>query len=74
VLVVAKEEAGQRDLKTEGVKDGIATSLKAKREQLLRTAYLTAARADASVTNFLARKIVEAQGKSLSMAPVAPGK
>ena len=74
VLVIDKEEAGQRDLKSPGVKDGIATSLKAKREQLLRTAYLTAARADAAVTNFLARQIVTAQGKSPSIAPIGPGK
>jgi peptidyl-prolyl cis-trans isomerase SurA len=74
VLVIAKEEAGQRDLQTAGVKDGIATSLRGKREQLLRTAYLTAARADATVTNYLARRIVEGQGKSPSLAPTAPGK
>jgi len=74
VLLIAKEEAGQRDLKTPGVKDGIATSLKTKREQLLRTAYLTAARADAAVTNFLARQLVAAQGKSPSVAPIGPGK
>jgi peptidyl-prolyl cis-trans isomerase SurA len=74
VLLIGKEEAGQRDLNTAGVKDGIATSLKSKREQLLRTAYLSAARADAQVVNYLARKIVDAQGKSLSIAPAAPGK
>ncbi len=74
VLVIAKEEAGQRDLQTAGVKDGIATSLRSKREQLLRTAYLTAARADATVVNYLARRIVDAQGKSPSLTPAAPGK
>ena len=74
VLVIAKEEAGQRDLNTAGVKDGIASSLRGKREQLLRTAYLTAARADATVANYLARRIVETQGKPPSLAPAAPGK
>lgn len=74
VLVVAMEEPGQRDLKTAGVKDGIAQSLKQKREQLLRTAYLTAARADAAVVNYLARQIVSAQGKAPSIVPAAPGK
>jgi peptidyl-prolyl cis-trans isomerase SurA len=74
VLVIAKEEAGQRDLQTAGLKDGIATSLRAKREQLLRTAYLTAARSEASVVNYLAKQIVDAQGKSPAMAPMAPGK
>ena len=74
VLVIAKEEAGQRDLQTAGLKDGIATSLRAKREQLLRTAYLTAARSDASVVNYLAKQIVDAQGKSPAALPLAPGK
>ncbi len=74
VLVVGKEDAGQRDLQTPGVKDGIATTLRQKREQLLRTAYLTATRADSTVTNFLARQLVTAQGKAPSLAPVAPGK
>jgi len=74
VLVIAKEEAGQRDLQTAGLKDGIATQLRAKREQLLRTAYLTAARSEASVVNYLAKQIVDAQGKSPATAPLAPGK
>ena len=74
VLVIGKEEAGQRDLQTAGLKDGIATSLRAKREQLLRTAFLTAARAEASVVNHLAKQIVDAAGKAPAMAPLAPGK
>jgi len=74
VLLIAKEEAGQRDLGMPGVKDGIATSIRGKREQLLRTAYLSAARSDAAVVNYLARRIVEAQGKAPSLMPGAPGK
>jgi hypothetical protein len=60
VLLVAKEEAGQRDLTMPGVKDGIMTNMRNQRTALLRTAYLTAARADAQVTNYLARQIVAA--------------
>jgi peptidyl-prolyl cis-trans isomerase SurA len=71
VLVVSKEEAGQRDLNTPGVKDGITTSLRDQRVQLLRTAFLTSARADAKVVNFLSRQIVQATGKL--PAPVLPG-
>jgi len=37
--------------------------LKSAREQALRAAYLAAARSDAKVTNYLARKVVESQGK-----------
>jgi len=74
VLMIAKEEAGQRDLGTPGVKDGIATSLRTRREQLLKTAYLSAARSDAAVVNYLARRLVEAQGKAPALLPAAPGK
>ena len=63
VLVVAHEPAGQRDLSTPGVSDRITEALKARKEQLLRAAYLTAARSDADVVNYLARRIVEGQGK-----------
>jgi peptidyl-prolyl cis-trans isomerase SurA len=63
VLVVAHEQAGQRDLTTAGVKDGITSTLKARKEQLLRTAYLSAARGDADVVNHQARRVVESQGK-----------
>ena len=63
VLLVAKEEAGQRDLTMPGVKDGIMTTMRNQRTALLRNAYLTAARADAQVTNYLARQIVQNTGK-----------
>jgi len=76
VLVVAKEEAGQRDLSMPGVKDGIMTNIRNQRTALLRNAYLTAARADASVTNYLARQVVQSTGKApaASLLPPAPGK
>jgi peptidyl-prolyl cis-trans isomerase SurA len=63
VFVVAREPAGQRDLSSPGVRDRIMTALKAGREQLLRSAYLAAARSDADVTNYLARRVVDSQGK-----------
>jgi peptidyl-prolyl cis-trans isomerase SurA len=59
VLIVAHEQAGQRDLSTPGVRDRISETLKGRKEQLLRTAYLTAIRSDAQVTNYQARRIVE---------------
>ena len=74
VLLVARENAGQRDLATPGVKDGIMQQIKGRKEQLMRTAYLTAARADAAVTNYLARQIVDAQGSVPALAPTAPGR
>ena len=63
VFVVAKEPAGQRDLSSPGVRDRITAALRSGREQLFRSAYLAAARSDADVTNHLARRVVEAQGK-----------
>jgi peptidyl-prolyl cis-trans isomerase SurA len=62
VLVVAREAAGQRDLSTPGVKDQITNTLKARKEGLLRAAYLTALRTDANVVNHLARRVVAAKG------------
>ena len=78
ILVVSHEPAGQRDLSMPAVKERITTSLRGRREQLLRTAYLTAARTDADVVNYLARHVVESQGKvpAAQAAPpqIAPAK
>lgn len=63
VAVIAHEPAGERGLSTPGVKDGITQTLKQRKEQLLRTAYLSAARAAADVANHAARRVVESQGK-----------
>lgn len=63
VLVIAHEQAGERGLSTPGVKEGITQTLKDRKEQLLRTAYLSAVRGDAVVVNHLARRIVEGNGK-----------
>ena len=63
VAVIAHEQAGERGLSTPGVKEGITQTLKDRKEQLLRTAYLSAARGDANVVNHAARRVVESQGK-----------
>lgn len=63
VAVLAHEPAGERGLTTPGVKEGITQTLKDRKEQLLRTAYLSAARGDAAVVNYAARRVVESQGK-----------
>ncbi len=72
VLVVAREPAGQRDLATPGVSDRITAALKARKEQLLRAAYLTAARSDADVANHLAKRIVEGKLPGAAVAAPAP--
>jgi peptidyl-prolyl cis-trans isomerase SurA len=63
VAVIAHEQAGERGLSTPGVKEGITQTLKERKEQLLRTAYLSAARGDANVVNHAARRVVDSQGK-----------
>jgi peptidyl-prolyl cis-trans isomerase SurA len=63
VVVIAHEQPGERGLSTPGVREGITETLKTRKEQLLRTAYLSAARGDAEVVNHAARRIVESQGK-----------
>ena len=72
VLVVAREPAGQRDLSMPAVRQSITDTIRGRREQVLRTAYLTAARADADVVNYFARKLVESQGKAPTLLPAAP--
>ena len=71
LYVVGRESAGQRDLSTPQVKQQITETLRGRKEQLLRTAYLTAARTDAQVVNYLARRVVESQ-TTAAAPPQAP--
>jgi peptidyl-prolyl cis-trans isomerase SurA len=73
VLVVAHENAGQRDLSTPAVREQITQSIRTRKEQLLRAAYLMAMRNDAQVVNYLAKRLVESQGRIPSLAPTSPG-
>jgi peptidyl-prolyl cis-trans isomerase SurA len=73
VLVVAHEPAGQRDLSVPAVRETITSRLRSNKEQLLRAAYLTAMRNDATVVNYIARRLVEAQGKLPSPASAPAG-
>jgi hypothetical protein len=70
VLVVAHELAGQRDPSMPQVRERITGAIRGRKEQLLRTAYLTNVRSDATVVNYLARRLVESQGK-MPTAPLA---
>ena len=72
VLVAAHEMPGQRDLATPGVKEQITNGLKGRKEQLLRAAYLTAVRTDAKVMNYLARRLVEQNGKVPTLGLATP--
>lgn len=61
--LLAKESAGQRQFSDPAVQQAIRDSLRSRKEQLLRSAYLIQARDDAHVTNFLAQQILESSGK-----------
>jgi peptidyl-prolyl cis-trans isomerase SurA len=74
VLIVAHEAAGQRDLSMPAVRESITETLRTRREQLLRTAYLSAVRSDAQVVNHVARRLIETQGKMPSLQVAAPGR
>lgn len=73
VLLVAKEAAGQRDPSMPEVREAITGTLRGRKEQLLRAAYVSAIRNDAVVVNHLAKRLVESQGKMPSLVPAAPG-
>ncbi|MGC4081986.1 MAG: peptidylprolyl isomerase [Vicinamibacterales bacterium] len=72
VALISKQAKGQRDLSMPDVKDGITNTLKGRREQLLRTAYLEAVRNRANVVNHLARRLVDSQGKLPTIPAIAP--
>jgi len=72
VAVLAHEQAGQRDPSMPEVREQITQTLRARKEQLMRAAYLTAIRNDAKVDNYLARRIVESQGKLPGLPLSAP--
>ena len=61
--LLAKETAGQRQFSDPQVQQAIRDSLRSRKEQLLRSAYLVEGRDEAHVANFLARQILESAGK-----------
>ena len=73
VAVLAHEQAGQRDPSMQAVREQITQTIRARKEQLMRAAYLINIRSDAKVDNYLARRIVESQGKLPGLPLGAPG-
>ncbi|MGB2677941.1 MAG: SurA N-terminal domain-containing protein [Candidatus Acidiferrum sp.] len=78
--LVAREAAGLRGVNDPQVQQTIRDTLRNRKEQLLRSAYLAVGRDQAHVTNFLAQQVVEAAGKlpdaakSTTPAPATSGK
>jgi peptidyl-prolyl cis-trans isomerase SurA len=61
--LIARESPGQRELSDPQVNQTIRDTLRNRKEQLLRAAYLAIARDEARTTNYLARQVIEAAGK-----------
>ena len=77
VLLIAKEPAGQRDLSSPGVKDGISATLRDRQQQLLQASFMTVLRDNAQVKNLLAKQVVDqhqATAAPPAVTPAAPGK
>ena len=72
VIVLGQETAGQKDLGTPGVKEAITQGLKQRREQVLRSAYISNLRNSAVVENLIAKRVVESQGKVPASGAAAP--
>jgi len=76
VLVVAHEQAGQRDPSMPEVRQQIVDAIRGRKEQLLRSAYLIDIRNNAKVVNYAAHRVVEAASAATppNLQPAAPGK
>jgi peptidyl-prolyl cis-trans isomerase SurA len=61
--LVTRESPGQRNISDPQVQQTIRDTLRNRKEQLLRSAYLAIARDDARVRNYLAERVIEAAGK-----------
>ena len=74
--LVTREAPGQRGLSDPQVQQSIRDTLRNRKEQLLRASYLAVARDESKVTNYLARQVLESNGKLPSAAksalPVKP--
>jgi len=61
--LVAREAPGQRGISDPQVQQTIRDTLRSRKEQLLKAAYMATVRDDAKVTNYLARQVIEAAGR-----------
>jgi len=61
--LITRESAGQRGISEPQVQQNIRDTLRNRKEQLLRSAYLAIARDEARTANYLAQQVIEAAGK-----------
>jgi peptidyl-prolyl cis-trans isomerase SurA len=69
--LVTRESPGQRGITDPQVQQTIRDTLRNRKEQLLRAAYLAIARDEARVRNYLAEQVIEAAGKLPEAAKTA---
>ena len=74
VKVLAREKAGQRQLTDAAVRESITNLLKDRKQQLLHSAFVTELRDSAKVQNYLAKMVIDQQGKAGAAAAAAPKK
>ena len=65
VKLLAKEPAGQRDLKDPRVQQAIREQLRDRREQLLKAAYYEVLRDQAKVDNYFAQQVAADAGAAI---------
>ena len=72
--LVTREAPGLRGLSDPQVQQTIRDTLRNRKEQLLRAAYLAVARDDARINNYLAQQVLESNGKlpAASKTPAKP--
>jgi peptidyl-prolyl cis-trans isomerase SurA len=61
--LIAREAPGQRSISEPQVQQNIRDTLRTRKEQLLKAAYLATVRDEAKVTNYLARQVIESAGR-----------
>lgn len=61
--LVAKETPGQRQLSDPQIQQTIRDTLRGRKEQLMRAAYLLSARNQSRIVNYLAQQVLESAGK-----------
>jgi len=61
--LMAREAPGQRQISDTQVQQSIRDTLRNRKQQLLRAAYMAEARDGAKVTNYLAQQVTESNGK-----------
>lgn len=64
LMVISKEEAGQRDLNDPRVQQQIREELTSEKDSLLKAAYIEVARNGAKVVNYFAQSIIDNAAKS----------